>query len=133
MIKANELRIGNWVDDPNDGRRKTVNIYQLGKSMFDDTKSCYIPIPLTPEILEKVGFSECADSNEYRVALPLGNGTDLVIETLGCKKGPYDPLISESTADEIPKNYSYCKSISYLHQLQNLYFALTGEELKIDL
>jgi hypothetical protein len=48
MIKAKELRIGNWVLDMYDNKVKVT--------IIDDTVDWAKPIPLTPEILEKSGF-----------------------------------------------------------------------------
>lgn len=116
-MKANELRIGNWLQrldgsffqcTPND----ILIIYQ-----WDGSESLLPkPIPITEELLLKCGFEK--------------KHTDVFI------KGIYDlePLFSDS--DE----WDFCiyeketnTKLKYLHQLQNLYFALTGKELEINL
>ena len=109
MINANELRIGNWV-------KINGHEIKLAKELFclllmDQVAAPY-PIQLTPEILEKCGFEMHNDRGLWRL-----NNFYLHFYTLSdneyCFK--YNDFRSSS--------------IFYLHQLQNLYFALTGEEL----
>ena len=51
-MKANELMIGDWVQVPSE-----LNRYKKLRSTFDmDEAVLYKPIPLTPEILENIGF-----------------------------------------------------------------------------
>ena len=116
MIKASELRIGNYIIDPKDGSEKKVNIFQLGKSMIDDVNIGYIPIPLTPEILEKCGFESKGHSTYWHINPDLS----YVFKISHVGNGKWFSI--NATAN---------KPIQYLHELQNLYFALTGEELEI--
>lgn len=77
------------------------------------------PIPLTPEILEKAGFVTIG-----RYAIGVGGYNVFAkgrIELLQPNEG--DPYILAF----------YEAKITHLHQLQNLYFALTGQELTINL
>lgn len=67
------------------------------------------PIPLTEEILLRVGFSSV-------------NYTELNGHTVRFKNGVYE-LCSQYISRE------YYIEVKHLHQLQNLYFALTGQEL----
>jgi hypothetical protein len=117
MIKANELRIGNWYFEFGMPRQATgLLIYKLESIRIRDKIAIDIsPIPLTPEILEKCGF------REY---------------------GPFSPWLtlgSFSWSDpagisyEIDEESAMLDHIKYLHQLQNLYYAVTGEELTITL
>lgn len=123
MIKANELRVGNWVIDPVDGRMKTTNIYQIGKHQIDDTNTNYLPIPLTPEILEKAGFVK------YQYG---GNNQFEGYKVRWSKDSIYGFLTSDNIFALLGFERRH-QNIKYLHQLQNLYFALTGEELEINL
>jgi len=122
-IKANELRIGNWVlDDFSDDQPKPYRIEGDDISRAAVNGVPYSPIPLTPEILEKCGF-------EIRT---LGDGiTPIYSASLLTTK--------EFIINQIIGNWCYSPSKSfstpllYVHQLQNLYFALTAEELQINL
>ena len=121
MIKANELRIGNKVDYY--GNIVTINYINdtdVGFSdyvpfdypLFDDIN----PIPITEEWLLRVGFKN--DDDGYN----LGLDNVLVIEFIE----DYAQLAT------IEGGFSTGIDIHYIHQLQNLYYALTGEELKYD-
>jgi hypothetical protein len=110
-MKASELRIGNWYNEFGMPKQATpnliFNLYHIGlagKIAIDCT-----PIPLTPEILLKSGF-EAFDDGWY------------ILESFTWNI--YDKLIRWN---------SFQLKCQYLHQLQNLYFALTGEELEISL
>ncbi len=113
MINVNELRIGNFVSN---GNPVTVEHYFLQDSFAD-----FDPIPITPEILEKCGFENFAFEyiHESGVSLENMRGND----------GPGQP--DYFYLSFVFKNASV--EIKHLHQLQNLYFALTGEELKVNL
>ena len=124
MIPSNELRIENWIiidgvvqkvdrigQDPlleSNG----IELFYINRYRVDE---CF-PIPLTPEILVKAGF-ECSSKgfwihpNWYNLSLKYMRGT----HALRC-----------NFMDIVANN------IDYLHQLQNLYFALTGQELPIN-
>jgi hypothetical protein len=123
-MKANELRIGNWVADaagnynriavismPNQIETYSKDVDWLAACIVDDV----LPIPLTPEILEKAGFVKSINfDNTY---IKLIKGESFILKD--CKDGTF---------------FVYTGiRCQYLHQLQNLYFALTGEELNIEL
>ena len=125
MIKAEELRIGNWVlTEQCDG---TIDKYQItGFDVYktdENEQHGMLPIPLTEEILLRCGFQ--GNEDEMHIVLGLGSGEELSVE-----------LITDTTClvRSDPKynsaDYCYIKNIEYLHQLQNLYFALTGKELQ---
>ena len=105
MLKANELRIGNCV-------YAFKTIWQIDNTDFNNIEKIetYKPIPLTEDILLKCGFKK-EPIDVYSL-----NGIDLCVS---------DNSV-EFFAGRIETN------IYYLHQLQNLYFALTGEELNIN-
>lgn len=113
MIQPNELRIGNWVNYGDTNKPYKIDLgdfVEIGMKEID--LSYFNPIPLTPEILEKAGF-------EYDQVTFFKN--DIHIGEF--KSG----LFLHSTLNKVsPK-------ITSVHQLQNLYFTLTGEELQIEL
>lgn len=110
MIKAEEFRIGNWVYD---FARKPVQIIRLTKGAFP----LEMPIPLTHKILVQFGFTCYLNPNN----------TGSVIYDLN------DFKIIEHKTEDFSLRDMHSKRFTYLHQLQNLYFALTGEELEIKL
>ena len=46
MLKANELRLGNWVNYPNDDTKyKVLEIFETGISVIDSDYGCFYIIP----------------------------------------------------------------------------------------
>lgn len=115
-IKLNEFRIGNWFE--NDlGKYYQVNPLAYPVCLHDTewrAKNMQ-PIPLTPELLEKCGFEDDSPDQFSSAAFLLEKDND-----------EYLPLTCDSWQP-------FANRIKYLHQLQNLHFALTGEELTINL
>ena len=120
-MKANELRIGNLLQGKIivqvDAilRNKQVRVIGSESAFVVEGKNpCILPIPITEEMLLKCGF-ECyefdnGEPNQYRFK------SRLIVIRNGFF---YD--------------YGADVKIEFVHQLQNLYFALTGEELPINL
>ena len=110
MIKANELRIGNYYTNGIDFYEVIPPVIE---KVFESERLWCNPIPLTEEILFKCGFTRFGKSFRLNTFEYCPISKNLVIHGHG---GYYTGLILK---------------IQYLHQLQNLYFALTGEELTI--
>lgn len=130
MITSTELRIGNWVmpkeNIENQEVGKVTQVYMNGFTVdYHYPGSWYKPIPLTPEILEKCGLVKTYESRHRTTfdADKYGHGEIGIVIYHIMYAGMYFRYYSE--VKEIP-----CK---YVHQLQNLYFALTGEELTVNL
>lgn len=141
MIKTNELRFGNLVlasaeavfsdtkkpaicrvsghiDDRSEIGIGLENIES--KEFYLDSFRTIEPIPLTEEWLLRCGFTVDKYGN---IVLPIFEGY-VMIE---CKFNSF-PLILNVDGRNMP-----LWSVKYLHQLQNLYHALTGKELEIKL
>jgi hypothetical protein len=117
-MKANELRIGNLVTD-------SIGIVEIGKNGKIDWGDIYNPIPITENILLKCGFDKI---NE--VLFWLNNTFMFVLNENALSMARPDSVDDEDYS--IPM--AWIKSnINYLHQLQNLYFALTENELNVTL
>ena len=115
MIQANELRTGNWVDVCNCLMEQVVEIYPDSISTLTRNHIVdYMPIPLTPEILEGAGFKNGDKRLSRQMVLAWSFGKEFWVEN--------------NDGDTILEI-----KCEYLHQLQNLYFALTGEELNIEI
>jgi len=121
-LQANELRIGNLLMY---GNRMAV-VSAIFKSHFrcesleqidfgNSLQSNFQPIPLTPEILEKCGFDN--DDNDFLNTIDERSSLHINLEKQRTLIESYDGIIK-------------LNNIKHLHQLQNLYFALTGEELE---
>ena len=129
-MKENELRIGNLIEyriqDDLDDRKDWWEV-----SKIDATDLCILesnidydfrPIPLTEEWLLKFGFNK-----EYQkgyIGIDVCNSDFVLTEPL--KMGEWQTNYTfQFETGSVPK----FKEIKYVHQLQNIYFALTGEEL----
>ena len=112
-MKATELRIGNLICNK-EGTIVYVNTTHLTLLLYGIENEFKL-IPLTEEWLLKFGF-EKSMSWTY------------VIELKGNLKLVY--YLGEKGWSIGFKSYSDFSNLEYVHQLQNLYFALTGEELK---
>ena len=112
-MKANELRIGNLVGFPSGVKYKVDMLYSNYEGL-----DYWQPIPLTEEWLFKFGFEKLTDksrgfnSNSYTYT----KGISFIVHL-------NDKLLSV--------NFWQGNEKKYVHELQNLFFALTGEELTI--
>jgi hypothetical protein len=128
-MNEQELRIGNWVEWEDESKEQIrissisysgtpVNTYFIG---YDNNKKEaalweFCPIPLTEEWLERLGFRK----------VPVYKGN---LSHLQWNKD-YNGFFVGLQIHEGGLYYGRME-IKYVHQLQNLYFALTGEELEI--
>lgn len=134
-MKANELRIGNLVYGVSDMVEKVIEIKThtlIADNAFaglNDDFECeheyYNPIPLTEEWLLKFGFVPRADApraiwdpKEYNCKRP-----HMILFRTPESEGGIGWRTGATTG---------CADVTFVHQLQNLYFALTGEELTIN-
>ena len=131
-MKANELRLGNYILDVFDLKNTVIRKIDLEDlSMFINYLNHplpFRPIPLTEEILLKCGFE---------------HETMYIIKNLYLiEYGDFYFLLDENNGYYHVKlsNHSFGHEkqvglgiIKHLHQLQNLYFALTNQELNVEL
>ncbi len=111
-MEAKELKIGNLVDH--------FGITKINAGMIAECEinpSRYNPIPLTEEWYIKFDFNKISKNILYNENYPIITGVDLKFE----KNGVVLKLNGELSGES---------KIKYVHQLQNLYFALTGKELE---
>ena len=125
-MNANELRIGNWVYNKKgkilriDWWGDTNNIYMnrtlAGAAIrpMTENASDATPIPLTEEWLQKLGLTRTGH-NEYDDAIYATDGNVWILQDKDTKKFYLD---------------QYDREIKYVHQLQNIFLDVDGEELK---
>lgn len=120
-MNAKELRLNNLIFDDNGDVTKVFVLSNYGSCEINDDimSGRYKPIPLTEEWLVKFRFVnfviEYTQNTSFYVCIDENNGFANEGKLLIIQDGA--PMFS-----------SPCK---YVHQLQNLYFALTGEELEV--
>ena len=131
-MKPEELRIGNWVKTDYDRPEKITAIIN-GKALMAQTKHTNIgvnksrcePIPLTEQWLKDFGFD---GGNGFILIIQDDENYDWVLQAY-----IYDAEIQIWIVDpDDDKAFGPTIKVNHVHQLQNLYFALTGKELTIN-
>lgn len=129
MIPKEQLRIGNLVQLHDYKKHATITELREFRCRLtyvrEDTGEPHTslveydsinPIPLTEDFLKRFGFEP---TMEYKEQLQLGNVTFERYDDTQAKiwwRG---------------RHLGICQRLEFVHQLQNLYYALTGEELTI--
>lgn len=126
MIKKESLRIGNLVQTKRGRMIEVVSIQMDGintesgdiypKYSCEDIDG----IPLSEDWLKKCGFVIGAGPADGFYAGENG----IAIQQVG-----NDWLLCERVRD----GYQFIRGINFVHELQNIYFAICGQELKIEL
>ena len=124
---------GNWVQHEAYPDEKFMVDFSLLHSIDLELIEC-VGIPLTPEILVKAGFNRYYSENKFRIKvsveyMPLLKRIDLY----SCNEGSFRAYLINGLYDSKETTQTILNVITSVHQLQNLYFALTGEELNIEL
>lgn len=155
MIDPKELRLGNFVSLLD----KVVQVKGIDDaSIITETEnadgnavrySCNMlaPVFLTSDVLKKCGVLP-SERDRFEIALPaceydamFGNSKQIVFikrmvpekeESFRLQK-IYPPAIRYSTKSTPVSVMSLYEHIRSLHQLQNLYYHMTGEELEVEL
>jgi hypothetical protein len=130
-MTASELRIGSMVYDTM-GKVNMVDIDAFKYILsYGETPMCQVkPIPLTDEILRDwCGFSVNEDGFPCAEFAKSDKGYSLSSFDISSRDGMF--FLWVPTEDQWYS--SELTEIKYLHQLQNLYFAITGEELTINI
>lgn len=122
-MEAKKLRLHNWVLC--NGLRTTVNIPLL-KAVFEkNIQETVEPLPLTKEWLDNFGF----DDSEYKKGYTgVDYKTNLIMDFV---------LTKPNFMGEWQNYYTYdlgqhrFVALHYVHELQNLFFAVTTTELEL--
>lgn len=132
-ILISELRIENWVnlivlDQKIQIESISRNVGMLGlftwmheDTEYEDSLSAIDPIPLTPGILTACGFDK-SHSSEYWTHYKTKNSWHISEWVAEKPVAGFEEKGCFYYGDEYT-------TIKYLHQLQNLYFALTQKEI----
>ncbi|MFZ1751430.1 MAG: hypothetical protein WAU01_14620 [Saprospiraceae bacterium] len=121
---ANELRSGNYINYMGKPTQCTIQtIYAISK--IEGETAMYMPIPLTEEWLVKFWFEKGSHIDGYKVLRQdcfWNKESRLVLFLKSEIRNIYHPFVNINDDVTILK---------YVHQLQNLYFALTAKELTL--
>ena len=115
-MKANELRIGNLAQIK--GEKLIMDIKITAWDIYTTSIGwgSYEPYELTDDWLIRFGFELYSESNEINIEI--------------AKKHPlYLRLMANEWTLFVREGGGAFKTIKYVHELQNLYFSLTGSDL----
>lgn len=115
-MNEKEFRIWN-IFEPTDGSGPTALVTANDLKAWGMGAVYGKPVVLTSKMLEKLGFEEFAGGQREVTVVGLKSSGIIKFSFEGMN-GKYYPA-------------GGLNELKYLHQLQNLYFALTGEELEI--
>lgn len=116
-----ELRIGNLINYNDGGIYVVTGIHEFGLDVEDENETTYMehenfsPIQLTEEWLLKFGFDKC----EFNIPKKY--------KKQGCN---FSVKFRNENGFTVEYKHGHV-CLKHVHQLQNLYFALTGEELTL--
>lgn len=124
MIDPKEVRIGNYLHETINNKTYETQIELTDFSWWAAAggEERYHPIPITPEWLERLGFVLPGEHGLYRD--DDNSGWEIAKDTNGYDVDFY--LCHDSIGQNL-----FSIPIWHVHELQNLYYALTGEELKL--
>jgi hypothetical protein len=128
MVKAIDLRVGNWVTLNTEGIDTYVKVLGLEQNSIKHEQEAglnnegkYNPIPLTREILLKSGFEQVPGKNIFNKVPLVGFNYDLnTFKVMVFHPG--NTLAHRLLTD-----------IRHVHQLQNFFYCLIGYDLLIEL
>ena len=127
-MKTSELRVGNYIKLMlNDEDFAVVQVTLNDLEAVDNKKGVYEPMPLKEEWLLKHGFF--VENFDYSIPISECKEVWLTLIPQDEECTAYSVCVTQTDEDEDDQNV-FLSDISYVHQVQNLYFALTGNELK---
>jgi hypothetical protein len=124
-LRASELRVGN-ITTLGVVSLIDQDVFRVVDSEGDSFKNTWAeikPIPLTEEWLLNFGFDKVGITLTSIAIAPLNLPCTFNLPNTPFSFCQGKLILTTGTGD-------FCVNIEYVHQLQNLYFALTGEELK---
>lgn len=134
-MKASELRIGNCCMCNN---KDYVIELEDFRDILEDVEEIryYKPIPLTEEWLHKLGFYTHQEKGRYgyKWYIPVADYNYVVERDFNEYQSHFFGIeytdCPDAKDDYVMNSFSF--DLEYVHQLQNLYFALTGKELEFN-
>lgn len=129
-MEAHEIRIGNIAHSPNTDRFVIVEIGHINE-IHNNPFHGYTEEPLTEEWLKKFGTQlEVSQDSLFQIPyLLLRDDGYMWLEFQA--DGHYDIFLKQKNKDGTIDSILLDMEYRYVHQLQNLYYAHKGEELKI--
>jgi len=125
-MEATQFRIGNLVSWKNSGKEFEITL----QSLYEGANLDWKPIPITKEMLLRFGFEEVTDYiGNFLLIIQKNKGGGIAEYSVWVDFGIENETNKISIMLECQSEWLMTKN-KYVHQLQNLYFALTQKELK---
>lgn len=131
MIKPSEYRLGNYLLHKTGVRILTVRCtFEHFALMAKGSEKDFYPVVLSASILEKCGFAEnkkyplLSESREFILVLPVMGGGEMEVRA-------YVKNNKECFGRVMLNGVPVSNNFHHLHQLQNVCFALTNQELDV--
>lgn len=128
MIEASQLRLGNFILHKSLGRIRMVSCTFEHFALLSKNDKDLFGVVLKPELLLRAGFIENKNypllpgAREFSILLPvIGAGQNQIFAWVKAN----GECFGRATVTGLPVSNNF----HYLHELQNLYYALTSEEL----
>lgn len=135
-MKNTELRVGNLIQYNEGDVCKVVGIHKFGIDVEFPEEFTYMeydqfsPIPLTEEWLLNFGFAK-GFNTLFKQINSFGRQVTVSIEFNGMDDIAIWTTENDGTEDETNSTFNIESNLKHVHQLQNLHFALLGEELNL--
>ncbi len=133
MIDVKEFRLGNYLLQKANGRIRPVRCsYQHFELMDKEGTQNLYPVVLNADHLLKCGF----DENINYPLLPNARQFIMVLPVMGSSNNEIHAFIKsnkECFGRAVMNGSPASNNFYYLHQLQNLFFVLTSQELVVEL
>jgi len=126
-MNAHELRNGNWLHSELTNKDFQVNPDDIRSIWLGYDRGMVKTIPLTEEWLLKFGFSDKDYKNGY-IGKDFKSG-GMILDFVLSKPFSKGEWNNTYTFDFDGHRFS---KMEFVHELQNLFFALTGNELSIE-
>ncbi len=131
MIKSNEFRLGNYLMHKTGVRILTVRCtFEHFALMAKGGEKDLFPVVLSAPVLEKCGFAEnkkyalLPESREFSLVVPvMGNGEMALRAYIKNNK----ECFGRAMLNGVPVSNNF----HHLHQLQNIYYAFTNQEMEL--
>jgi hypothetical protein len=128
-MKAQELRITNLIHFVKENKDAEIGHHNLGIFLAYPSSNEYEPIPITKDWLLNFGFKRDKKRNDFFDRALYFNEEVATFRVMLVDNGFWF-IVEKPLGDGTRKGFNL-GTYKYVHQLQNLYFALTGEELTI--
>lgn len=120
-MEAKELRIGNWVQFRHTETPVLITLADFVREYKEEHLEDYEPIPLTKEWLDKFNMFNGKEYAYGNYPLRMGNYAISDVSDIFDK--------GWSIGIEGSDGWMFLVCVKYVHQLQNVIFALTGDVL----